>query len=73
MNKTTIYIKLRDEGTNAWRPTQGELISDMIFRVLPVENYDAIDEHWEFPPGSLVRCIQQLISGEEVLVAIEKI
>jgi hypothetical protein len=56
MPTITIYVRLLDEGTDCWRPTQAEQMSEGIFRLLPTANYDPDDEHWEFPPGTLVRC-----------------
>ncbi|MBA3534866.1 MAG: metallophosphoesterase family protein [Ardenticatenales bacterium] len=52
-----IYIPLLEEGTPCSRPTVGERITDEIFRVFPTENYDPEDEIWEFPPGTIVKCV----------------
>jgi hypothetical protein len=72
-----IYIKLFEEGTDVYRPTKVELISEGIFRVLPTENYDSDDEIREFIPGTIVSCKEKsLTSGittETELVAINKI
>jgi hypothetical protein len=73
VNRRIIYIPLLDEGTDVWRPTDGEAVSDLIFRVLPTADYDPQDEHCAFPPGTLVRCVAELREGKEVLVAIERI
>lgn len=73
INKFTIHIKLLDENVDVWRPTEGVLIRDTIFEILPTENYDPEDEHWEFFPGNTVRCVRELHKGREILVAIEKI
>jgi hypothetical protein len=68
-----IYIKLLDENVFVLRPTQGELIRDNVFKVLPTQNYDPEDEHWEFLPGTIVRCANRFSAslGKEILVAIE--
>jgi hypothetical protein len=74
--RSVIYIQLLDEGTAVWRPTEGEMVADMVFKVLPTENYDPEDEHWEFPPGTIVRCKKQIKhnqEAQEVLIAVEKI
>jgi hypothetical protein len=74
--RSVIYIQLLDEGVDVWRPTEGEMIADMVFKVLPTENYDPEDEHWEFPPGTIVRCEKQILYGREAheeLVAVEKV
>jgi hypothetical protein len=73
-----IYIKLLDEGVDVWRPTQGEMVSVLIFKVLPTKNYDPENEHWEFPPGTIVRCEKKVIYGDyhvanDVFVAVEKV
>jgi hypothetical protein len=71
-----IHIQLLNEGTRVFRPTQGELIEDMVFKVLPTENYDPDDETWEFPPGKIVRCergILKSLGNKEVLIAVEEI
>lgn len=67
----TIYVELLDEGTTVARPTQGEALAGDVYRLLPTADYDPEDEHWEFPPGSVVRCVKVIRDGEEVLVARE--
>ena len=67
----TIYVKLLDEGTNVMRPTQGEALGGDLYRLLPTPDYDPDDEHWEFPPGSVVRAYAEIRSGEEIWVARE--
>jgi hypothetical protein len=73
MSKSVIYIPLLDEGTQVWRPTEGEEIADMIFRVLPTPNYDPEGEQWAFPPGTIVRCIYKMMDKKVVLVVAEKV
>jgi hypothetical protein len=51
----TIYVSLLDEGTPCARPTECIELGDGLFKLLPTKNYDPDDEHWEFPPGSVVR------------------
>lgn len=68
-----IYIRLLDEGTPVYRPTQGMMIEDLIFEVLPTEDYSPEDEHWEFPPGKIVRCKKEIYGGNEIIVAIEEV
>jgi hypothetical protein len=50
-----IHVRLLDEGTDCSRPTQGVVLGNGLFELLPTDNYDPDDEHWEFPPGSIVR------------------
>jgi hypothetical protein len=73
VNRSIIDIPLLDEGTAVWRPTEGEAVSGQFFRVLPTAGYDPGDEHWAFPPGTLVRCVAEFREGKEVLVAVERI
>ena len=67
---TTIYIRLLDEGTEVFRPTSAEPAGDGLFKVLPTSNYNPQDEKWEFVPGSLVKCVNRKLEGEEALVAV---
>jgi len=67
----TIYVHLLDEGTMVVRPTQGELLDGDIYRLLPTPDYDPDEEHWQFPPGTVVRCIREKRDGDEILVAHE--
>ncbi len=67
---TTIYIRLIDEGTDAFRPAEAELLESGFYRLQPTPNYDPEDEHWEFTPGTIVRGEQRKMEGEEVLVAV---
>lgn len=63
----TIYMPLLDEGTDVWRPVQGELLGGDLFRVLGQVREGEI---WKFAPGSVVRCREQVFSGDtRVLVA----
>jgi archaellum component FlaF (FlaF/FlaG flagellin family) len=72
-NTSTIYVNLLDEGTTVVRPTQGALLGNNVYRVLATPDYDPDDEHWQFPPGSIVRCVIERRDGEDVLVAHEAV
>ena len=75
-HRSIIYIYLLDQGVDVWRPTEGEMVADLIFKVLPTDNYDPELEHWEFPPGSIVRCEKHILGdlgGNIVMVAVEKV
>jgi hypothetical protein len=50
-----IHVRLLDEGTDCSRPTKGVVLGSGLFKLLPTDNYDPDDEHWEFLPGSIVR------------------
>lgn len=73
INTFTIYIKLIDEAVYVIRPTKGKMIRDLIFEVLPTDNYDPNDENWEFLPGMIVKCKREysISIGREILVAVE--
>jgi len=66
-----IYIPLIDEGTEVIRPTFGLSQGADTYRVLATPAYDPDDEHWKFPPGSIVRCAREMRNGSELLVAQE--
>lgn len=49
----TVFVPLRDEGVDVWRPVDAEHLSESRYRILgPVPD----DEHWTFEPGAIVRC-----------------
>lgn len=67
----TIYIYLDDEGTPVWRPVQARPLGGMSFRIIGPDPR-ALEETWEFPLGSVVRCEERTFAGTELeLVAIE--
>ena len=63
--RTTIYLKLRNEGTNAWRPVEAEHVAANLYRILdiPVEG-----EEWPVAQNEIVECERRVLSGEECLV-----
>jgi hypothetical protein len=67
----TIYVVLLDEGSSSSRPTQAERVGDGLYRFLPTPDYDPEDEHWEFPPGSVVRAITKYYNDKEYLLAVK--
>jgi len=64
-----ICMPLLNEGTDVFRPVFAELTAENVYKVLPAPSYDSSIEHWEFPPGSIVGCVTERRSGQEVLVA----
>lgn len=70
-NVIKIYIELLEEGTPTWRPTNAEKISEDLYRVLTIDDYDPEDEIWEFPPGSIVRVKLERVRGTDYLFAIK--
>lgn len=70
--KAEIYIKLLDEPY--FRPTQAEILDANRYLILPIKNYEILDESWEFPPGTVVRCEKrESIKGGDFLLAVENI
>jgi hypothetical protein len=70
-NTKTIYVPLLDEGTTVVRPTEAVSLGGDVYRVLATSDYDPGDEHWEFAPGSVVRCSTETRDGKEILIARE--
>jgi hypothetical protein len=68
--QTNIYIQLLGEGTKVYKPVLCSLIEENIYIVGDLENYDAEDEIWEFPPNTFVIVEEQKIGGKNILVAI---
>jgi hypothetical protein len=70
---TTIYVSLKNEGTDCWRPVEAESAGDNTFRIVSV-NVDPDDQEWEFCTGDLVRCEPRVLSGGlGCLVAVERL
>lgn len=65
-----VFVQLLGEGTVVFRPTLGVPLGNGMYRLLPTDDYDPEDESWEFLPGSIVRCEERRINGDQVLVAV---
>jgi hypothetical protein len=70
---TTVYVHLLDEGVTVIRPTQAVPLGGEAYKLLATPDYDPADEHWEFVPGSVVRCAEEKWEAGSVLVAKELI
>lgn len=70
-----IYIRLLNEGVDAYRPVNSIRIGADIYIVGDDDVCDAEDEDWEFPPGTRVYVEQRVFQGESesVLVAVSKV
>ena len=66
---TTIYVYLRNEGTDVWRPVEAEHLGGDAYRIVgtPAEG-----EEWEFGAGEVVRCSPRMLSDGEQMVAVER-
>jgi hypothetical protein len=68
---TTIYVYLKNEGTDVWRTVTAQHVDADIFEIIS-ENSDPLNEHWEFNWGQKVRCRERITAvGEKILVAYE--
>ena len=70
MTNEMIYVRLLDEGVSVLRPAEATRHSANVFTIAMSEEYDPIDEKWEFVPGTTVRCEPQTVGGETILVAV---
>jgi hypothetical protein len=68
--KTTIYVYLKNEGTDCWRPVEAEKSGDE-YKI--ITSRDKEDEEWQFDTGTVVKCVQkEFQDGEKGLVAVAK-
>ena len=65
-----IHVRLLNEGTEVARPTKAVRLPNGLFKLLPTPGFDSNNEHWEFPPGSIVAVQSQIWSSGEVMLAI---
>jgi len=66
-----IYVALTNGGTPVWRAVPAEEVAEGEF-VLGGTMPD--DEHWEFEPGTCVRCEERTFSdGSRGLVAVDRV
>ena len=66
-----IYVYLKDERTDVWRPVSARHVDSDIFEIV-TENNDPSDEDWAFNRGQKVRCKERITpEGEKILVAYE--
>jgi hypothetical protein len=67
-NKITIYIRLLNEGSDAFRPTTAEPMGGGLFKVLATPSYDPTNEEWEFLPEAIVQCQHMSLYEGAILV-----
>ena len=69
---STIYISLRDEGTDVWRAVSAERVHGDVYRITDIRSDDT--ETWEFTTGDVVRCRERrFATGEKGLVAYKRV
>ena len=67
-----IYVELRGEGTQVWRPVEALHVQGDLYRITQT-NARPDDEDWAFGTGCIVRCKQKRTQeGELILVAHEE-
>ena len=71
--KKYIYIKILNEGTLVYRPVLSEQIENDLYKVGGESFYNSDLEEWEFMPGSIVKVAENLLVGEMVLIAKNKV
>ena len=64
----TIYLALKDEGVDVWRPVEATDQGGGIYRISDAPIPDR--ETWEFAPGSPVRCERRQLSDGPAVVAV---
>ncbi len=67
-----IYIQLLGEGTIVYRPVTAIEITKDIYQLKGRDIYNPEDETWEFLPDAYVKVEKRILSGELVLVAVNK-
>ena len=70
-SRIEIYVRLLEEGTEVFRPTEALTLENGLFRVLATTDYDPENEKWEFPPESIVRCTTRQDRESTFLVAVK--
>ena len=65
-----VYVRLLGEGTLVFRPAKATAIGSETVRLLVPDDYDPVDEEWEFKPGLVVRVERRVLGGESVYVAV---
>lgn len=65
----TIYMPLRAEGTDVWRPVEAEPQSGDIYRIVGAV---PVDEDWRFSPGAFVFCESRILDGRQATVAVRE-
>lgn len=65
-----LYVRLLNEGTDVFRPTQAIDMGNGLFKILATPDYDPDDEEWEFLPGTTVRSEPRINEIGRFLIAI---
>ena len=68
-----IYIAVENEVTKVWRPMFAEKLDDETYKINVNNDYDPTDEKLKFLLGETVLSKTQLLSHENVLVAVKRL
>ena len=69
----TIYIPLKNEGVEVFRPTGAMAFGEGYYKVLPTPDYESADEEWCYLPETIVKGEWRKNGPEEYLYAVEKL
>jgi hypothetical protein len=68
----TIYVLLKDEGVDVWRPVSAKQVGPAVFEIMTQP--EPATEEWEFRPGTRVKVEERFLTGgsqrKRVLVAV---
>jgi hypothetical protein len=62
----TVYVRLRNEGVDVWRPVEAEAVGANLYRIL---SSPTDDELWPVTQNEIVECEPRVLSAGEHLVA----
>lgn len=62
-----IYVYLKNEGSDSWRPVQAKKIDEMVYQIDDQNVSD--DEEWQFQPNNIVLCRNRIFQNGSGLVA----
>lgn len=69
----TVYVRLMNEGTEAFRPVPALVLQDATYTLKGQEIFNQQEEAWEFPPETTVSVETRVLDGAMVLVAVRKV
>ena len=64
-----IFISIKNDGTEVWRPMKAVRLHDKIYKIEAYPDLNSEEEELEFNIGEIVVCEIQNKSGEDILVA----
>lgn len=67
--KNIIYIKLKNEGTEVYRPISAVKLSENCYKISEDLLPEMIDEEWDFSPNDIVNVKNILLENQNILVA----